>query len=74
MKGHRVDGEPDHTMGRTSWYHNLMAEVPLSAADKGSILMKQQLADIAGKEVTVLTVDYAPGAVSEPHVHPGSGS
>lgn len=50
----------------------LMPGMPASAADKGSILMKQRLADIAGKEVTVLTVDYAPGAVSEPHVHPGS--
>ena len=50
----------------------LMAEMSASAADKGSILMNQQLADIAGKEVTVLTVDYAPGAVSEPHVRPGS--
>lgn len=42
------------------------------AADKGSILMKQRLADVAGKEVTVLTVDYAPGGTSESHVHPGS--
>src|SRR6185312_827552 len=50
----------------------LMAEMSASAADKGSMLMKQQLADIAGKEVTVLTLDYAPGALSEPHVHPES--
>lgn len=50
----------------------LMSGVPASAADKGSILMKQRLADVAGKEVTVLTVDYAPGVVSEAHVHPES--
>jgi quercetin dioxygenase-like cupin family protein len=42
------------------------------AGDAVSILMKQPLADVAGKEVTVLTVDYAPGAVSDSHVHPGS--
>ena len=50
----------------------LIAEMSASAADKGSMLMKQQLADIAGKEVTVLTLDYVPGALSEPHVHPES--
>jgi quercetin dioxygenase-like cupin family protein len=50
----------------------LMSEMSASAADKGSILMKQQLADIAGKEVTVLTVNCAPGALSELHVHPES--
>jgi quercetin dioxygenase-like cupin family protein len=27
---------------------------------------------VAGKEITVLTVDYAPGGVSDAHVHPGS--
>ena len=42
------------------------------AEDKVAILMKQHLTEVAGKEVTVLTVDYAPGAVSDPHVHPGS--
>ena len=50
----------------------LMSGIPASAADEGSIPMKQRLADVIGKEVTVLTVDYEPGAVSEPHVHPGS--
>ena len=49
----------------------LMSGIPASAADEGSIPMKQRLADVIGKEVTVLTVDYEPGAVSEPHVHPG---
>ena len=42
------------------------------AEDKVSLLMKQRLSDMAGKEATVLTVDYAPGAASESHVHPGS--
>ena len=42
------------------------------AEDMVSVLMKQRLADMTGKEATVLTVDYAPGTASEPHVHPGS--
>ena len=42
------------------------------AGDSVSVLMKQPLADMAGKVATVLTVDYAPGAASDPHVHPGS--
>ena len=43
------------------------------AEDTVSVLMKQRLADMAGKEATVITVDYAPGAASEPHVHPSFG-
>ncbi len=27
---------------------------------------------MAGKVATMLTVDYTPGAASDPHVHPGS--
>lgn len=50
----------------------MMLQAAGLAEDKVAILMKQHLADVAGKEVTVLTVDYAPGAVSDPHVHPGS--
>lgn len=42
------------------------------AEDTVSVLMKQRLADMTGKEGTVITVDYAPGAASEMHVHPGS--
>lgn len=42
------------------------------AEDSVSVLMKERLADMAGKEGTVITVDYAPGAASEIHVHPGS--
>ena len=41
------------------------------AEDTVSVLMKQRLADMTGKEGTVITVDYAPGAASEPHFHPG---
>ena len=42
------------------------------AEDTVSVLMKQRLADMTGKEATVQTVDYAPGAASIPHHHPGS--
>jgi quercetin dioxygenase-like cupin family protein len=42
------------------------------AEDDISVVMKQRLADMAGKEATVLIVDYAPGAASEVHAHPGS--
>lgn len=50
----------------------VMAQATVSAEDKVAVLMKQSLADMAGKVATVLTVDYAPGAVSDAHVHPGS--
>jgi quercetin dioxygenase-like cupin family protein len=43
-----------------------------SAEDAESVLMKQPLSNITGKVATVLTVAYAPGAASSPHVHPGS--
>lgn len=50
----------------------IMGQAPALAEDAVSVLMKQPLADMAGKVATVLTVDYAPGAASGPHVHPGS--
>ena len=42
------------------------------AEDAVSVLIKQRLADVAGKEASVITVDYAPGAASDQHFHPGS--
>lgn len=42
------------------------------AEDSVSVLMKQRLADMMGKEATVIIVDYGPSAASEIHVHPGS--
>ena len=50
----------------------VMGQATALAEDAVSVLMKQPLADMAGKVATVLTVDYAPGAASDPHVHPGS--
>lgn len=50
----------------------VMGQTTALAEDSVSVLMKQPLADMAGKVATVLTVDYAPGAASDPHVHPGS--
>jgi len=45
---------------------------PALAEDSVSVLMKQPLSDMVGKVATMLTVAYAPGAASDPHVHPGS--
>ena len=42
------------------------------AGDAVSVLIKERLADVTGKEATVQTVDYAPGAESVPHHHPGT--
>ena len=50
----------------------VMGQVTVLAGDSVSVLMKQPLADMAGKVATMLTVSYAPGAASDPHVHPGS--
>jgi len=50
----------------------VMGQATVLAEDAVSVLMTQKLVDMAGKQATVLTVDYAPGAASDPHVHPGS--
>jgi quercetin dioxygenase-like cupin family protein len=50
----------------------VMGQATVSAEETVSVLMKQSLADMVGKAATVLTVDYQPGAASDPHVHPGS--
>jgi quercetin dioxygenase-like cupin family protein len=50
----------------------IMGQAPALAEDAVSVLMRQPLTDMAGEVATVLTVDYAPGAASSPHVHPGS--
>lgn len=50
----------------------IIGQAPVLAGDSVSVLMKQPLADMAGKVATMLTVAYAPGAASDPHVHPGS--
>jgi quercetin dioxygenase-like cupin family protein len=39
---------------------------------KVSQLMKQTLADIAGREVMMITLDIPPGGGSPPHRHPGA--
>ncbi|MFY4729948.1 cupin domain-containing protein [Nitrospira sp. BLG_2] len=42
------------------------------AEDAASVLLKERLADMAGKEGPMITVEYAPGAASDQHFHPGS--
>lgn len=66
------------TVARQTWQWTAVVGATLLlgqtalAEDTVSELMKQRLADMTGKEATVITVDYAPGAASDPHVHPGS--
>jgi quercetin dioxygenase-like cupin family protein len=46
-----------------------------TAGDKGVVvteLMRHALPDARGREVVVVTVEYAPGASSTAHRHPGS--
>ena len=55
----------------------LLIVAPISvarAAEPGKVtnLLTQALADVPGKEVTMITVDYAPGAVDPVHRHDGS--
>lgn len=45
------------------------------ASDKGVIVrpvLAHELPDVPGKQLSVVTVDFAPGAGSSPHRHPGS--
>src|SRR5215469_907572 len=45
------------------------------ASDKGVTvrpILQHELPDAPGKQLSVVTVDFAPGAASSPHRHPGS--
>lgn len=42
------------------------------ADETKSVLLKNDLSDMHGKQATVLTVEFAPGASHHAHVHPGS--
>ena len=48
----------------------VVAQQPMPPT-KVSQLMKQTLADVAGREVMVITLDIPPGGGSAPHRHPG---
>lgn len=48
----------------------LLASAPLSAQEpKVTPVTTKELADVPGKEVLILTVDYEPGAADKPHRH-----
>lgn len=54
----------------------MSAAVPVMAqqappATKVTALLKQVLADVPGREVTMITLDIPPGGGSAPHRHPG---
>ena len=47
---------------------------PACASEPGPVvvpLMLKELADLPGKEMVIITVDYPPGAVEQPHRHHG---
>lgn len=48
---------------------SLPAAEPAHAAAKVQQLLTQPLEGVQGKEVTMLTVEYPPGGVSQPHRH-----
>jgi len=50
----------------------LAHDVPEAGKESRAILQKSGLPDAAGKTGVMLTVSYAPGQASLPHVHPGS--
>lgn len=45
---------------------------PRPGEEKTTVLQRQELKDVAGKQIQMVTVDYAPGQASIPHIHPGS--
>lgn len=45
---------------------------PGAEEEKVVLLQQQALPEIRGKNVLMVTVDFAPGQASAPHVHPGS--
>ena len=49
----------------------VVAQQPMPPT-KVSQLMKQTLADVAGREVMMITLDIPPGGGSAPHRHPGA--
>lgn len=51
----------------------LALSASLSAASPGVVheLLRQPLASQPGTDVVMITVDYAPGAATPPHEHPG---
>ncbi|WP_229451945.1 cupin domain-containing protein [Massilia niastensis] len=47
------------------------ADAP-AGGEKIKLVQQQVLKEAPGKEIQVITVDYLPGQVSTPHVHPGT--
>lgn len=58
----------------------LSSMVPVAAAQPAAmsssmiqeVMRQQSLPNVAGTDVAVITVDYAPGASTPPHEHPGA--
>ncbi|VVN75940.1 cupin domain-containing protein [Pseudomonas fluorescens] len=51
---------------------NAVAHDPVDGKEKLNILQEHQLSNAPGQKAMMLTVDYAPGQASVPHMHQGS--
>lgn len=51
---------------------NVFAHDPVYGKEKLNVLQEHQLTNTPGKKVMMLTVDYAPGQATVPHMHEGS--
>jgi quercetin dioxygenase-like cupin family protein len=51
----------------------LMADAPMAQQPKVTSLIAKELTDIPGKEVLIITVDYAPGGSDPIHRHNAHG-
>ncbi|MGC5703325.1 cupin domain-containing protein [Pseudomonas sp. NFXW11] len=49
-----------------------LAHGPVYGQEKLAVLQEQALANMPGKKVMLLTVDYAPGQATVPHRHAGA--
>jgi quercetin dioxygenase-like cupin family protein len=52
--------------------HDLAGGHAAPGRERLQVLQEQQLPDVAGRTGHMLTVTFAPGQTSVPHVHPGS--
>jgi quercetin dioxygenase-like cupin family protein len=58
------------TMIGMAWITPAMSQQPVPAT-KVSTLLKQAIAEVPGREITIITLDIPPGGSSLPHRHPG---
>jgi len=59
-------------LAATSVLAHDLADAARPGGEKTTVLQKQGLKDAPGRQAQMVTVEYAPGQASIPHVHPGS--